>query len=278
VAIVLAILAGVLWGTSNFCGGWLSRRVPTALVVLFVQFGGLSLAAVFVAAAHESGWTATGALWSLMAATTSGIALSSLYRGLSAGVMGVVAPLSGLAPVVPLAVGLARGETLDGLQAAGIALAIAGIVLAGIEDPHKLRTPRFAAGAGLGLLAALGFGATFVALKYATAHSDPYWTVFNQRVAMLAFFLAIVVTRRVRARGNLRLLRYAPLFGLLDSGGAIAYAHASREGLVSVVAVLASLYPVVIVLLARAVLKERLTRPQQIGAIAALAGAGVLSV
>src|SRR4051794_16807016 len=99
----------------------MSRRTPRPLVLLFVQFGGLALAGVALAIHHRGGWTPTGALWSAMAACTSGIALAALYTGLSAGVMGVVAPLSGLEPVVPLAVGLIRGESLTAVEAVGIA-------------------------------------------------------------------------------------------------------------------------------------------------------------
>src|SRR5581483_943058 len=115
----------------------------------------------------------------LVAGAVNWVTLASLYGGLAAGAMGVVAPLSALAPIVPLVFGLVRGERLTALQGGGIAVALIGIVLVGLEDPHKLRGARVATGAGLGLLAALTGGAALILIKYSTLHSNAYWSVFH---------------------------------------------------------------------------------------------------
>jgi drug/metabolite transporter (DMT)-like permease len=276
-AIALGLAASVSWGVGDFLGGLQSRRMPAVAVVLGSQLAGLALVAVIIAI---RGTAPPGGDFLLYAATSSigGIVgLTAFYRALSIGSMGVVAPLSSTAAIIPLAVGLAGGDSLNALQATGIALAIAGVVLASREagDEAKASTA-VARGAGLALISAVGFGFFFVMIAKAS-DADVMWAVcVNRTVSALLLSAALLVTRPPIGL-KLRDMRILGVIGVLDTGANGLFALASTKGLVSVVSVLASLYPIVTVVLARVVLKERLHAIQRIGAVAALAGVALIS-
>lgn len=211
------------------------------------------------------------------------IAIAAFYRGLAVGAMGVVAPVSATAAAVPLVVGLASGERPTGLQAAGIALALVGVAVAsrertdssprGAPPGEAARQPGIqpAAGVGLALISALGFGAFFVLIDRAS-EADPIWAVSTSRVVGIGLVVAAVAATRPAlgsARGELPSLM---VVGVFDMSGQLMFALASTVGLVSVVSVLASLYPVTTIVLARVVLGERVRAVQRAGALVALAG------
>ena len=277
-AIALGLAASVSWGVADFLGGIQSRRMPVVAVVLGSQLAGLALVAVIVAIRGTAPPSGGDFFFYAAASSVAGIAgLTAFYKALSIGAMGVVAPLSSTAAVIPLVVGLAGGDSLNAPQASGIALAIAGVVLASREasDEAKASTA-VARGAGFALISALGFGFFFVAIAKAS-DADVMWAVcVNRTVSALLLTAALLVTRpRIGLRA--RDMRVLALVGVLDTGANGLFALASTKGLVSVVSVLASLYPIVTVVLARVVLKERLHAVQRIGAAAALAGVALIS-
>jgi drug/metabolite transporter (DMT)-like permease len=189
--------------------------------------------------------------------------------------MGIVAPITSTSPLIPLTVGLARGERPGTIQLAGIGVAIVGVALAGWEPAAPGVRRQLSAGAGLALLAAVAFGSSQVALQSAAA-DDPYWATFILRIA--SSVLVLVALLRFRPGGSpagMWLVLVA--VGLLDSGATELFAIATTKGLLSVVAVLAALYPVLVAILARVVLHERLTLVQRGGALAAVAGAAAIS-
>ena len=272
IAIGLALGASVLWGVGDFLGGLTSRRLATLAVVAISQLFGF--VGILVVAAFAGGdFLGTTALAAAMAAGLAGaIGLAGLYRGMAIGAMGVVAPISASAAVIPVTVGLARGERPTVLQLVGIALALVGVVLVSREPGSS---GRLSAGVPLALVAALGFGGYFVFMDRASA-DDAYWAVVVARAFSSVFALAVAASRgalRV-GRGNLPVIA---VVGLFDVAANLALALALNEGYVSLVSVVASLYPVGTVLLAVAVLHERPTRSQAAGGAVALAGVGLIS-
>jgi drug/metabolite transporter (DMT)-like permease len=174
-------------------------------------------------------------------------------------------------------VGLARGERPSGVQAAGIVVALCGIVLTAREPAGPGERARLAAGAGLALLAALCFGGTFIGID-AASNADPYWATLILRLSSLTLVAIAVIVRRPRVGDAVRSLPLLASIGILDAGATSLFAVATTRGLISLVSVLVSLYPVVVVLLARVVLDERLQRVQQVGAATALSGAALISI
>jgi uncharacterized membrane protein len=272
IAIVLALGASACWGVGDFLGGLTSRRIAVLAVLAISQLAGL--AAITVAAFVFGGefLTAAGAAAAVGAGVAAVIGLAGLYRGMAIGAMGVVAPISASAAVIPVAVGLARGERPGGLQLVGVALALAGVVLVS-RDPAG--AARLAAGVPLALVAAAGFGSYFLFIDRASA-DDAYWAVVVARLSSSSLALAVALSRDVLRvpRGSLPVLI---AIGLLDVGANLLLALALNEGFVSLVSVLASLYPVLVIALAIVVLHERPGRSQAVGGGAALAGVALIS-
>jgi drug/metabolite transporter (DMT)-like permease len=276
-AIALGLAAAVSWGVGDFLGGLQSRRLPVVAVVLGSQLAGLALVAVIVAI-RGTGLPGGDFLLYAAASSLGGIVgLTAFYKALSIGAMGVVAPLSSTAAVIPVVVGLASGDTLSALQASGIALAVGGVVLASREASDEAKTSKTVSrGAGLALVSALGFGFFFVAIAKAS-DADVVWAVCVNRAVSAALLAAALLITRPGIGLRLVNMRVLAVVGVLDTGANFLFALASTKGLVSVVSVLASLYPIVTVVLARVVLRERLQAIQRVGAAAALAGVALIS-
>jgi drug/metabolite transporter (DMT)-like permease len=277
-AIVLGLASSLAWGFADFFGGIQSRRRPLLAVLVVTLTAGFALTVVGVLLDGEGPPAGVAWIgWALMSSLFGIGGLACFYRGLATGNMGVVAPISSAAAVIPLAVGLAQGERPSGVQFAGVALAITGVVLASREK--DLEAPggrRVAAGVWLAIGAAVGFGGFFVAMDRAS-DGDPYWAIMVGRIAsVIALSVAVAITRTDVPR-RARDLRVLVPIGLLDTGANLLYALATTKGLLSIVGVLGSVYPVVTIMLAHFVLHERLHALQRLGAVGALAGAALIS-
>jgi drug/metabolite transporter (DMT)-like permease len=278
IAIVLGLVASLSWGVADFFGGIQSRRLPATVVVLGSQAAGLVLVTTVVAIRGEAPPAGDWAVFAVLSGIAGIVGLSAFYKALSIGSMGVVAPLSSTAAIIPLAVGLAIGERPSALQGAGVALALAGVVLASREAGHEAHESRaVAAGAGLALVSAVGFGCFFLAIDRAS-EQDVLWAVFvNRLTSSVLLGIAMFAVIRPHITLKARDLRALAFVGVLDIAANGAFALASTKGLVSVVAVLGSLYPVITVILARFILGERLHMLQRVGAFGALAGVVLIS-
>jgi drug/metabolite transporter (DMT)-like permease len=274
-AVLLALAASASWGVSDFLGGLKTRSGHVLTVLGVSQPAGLVLLVVVVAArwaAPAGGWWV---VWAILAGLGGAIGIGALYRGLAVGSMGIVAPITSTSPLIPLTVGLARGERPSTVQLVGIGVALVGVAFAGWEPGETGAPGRAATGAGLALTAAVFFGGSQVGLE-AASNEDPYWATLVLRMASCATIAALLLWRRPPAQRP-SVWPTLALIGVLDTVATIFFAVATTKGLFSVVAVLASLYPVVVAVLARALLGERLTRVQRGGALAAVCGAAAIS-
>ena len=276
VAILMALLSSVAWGTSDFVGGLMSRRLPAYFVVGATQACGLLAVTVAAVAAGAFGGSIAWLPWAVLAGLTGATGLICFYIALASGTMGIVSPIAALGVLVPVAVGLARGETPSAVTSAGVAVALAGAVAA---SGPELRGGTGGRSVVLATVAGVAFGLamTFIAIG---AETDALLTLWGMRAtSVLGFAVAGVLALAGGRRVALRLRDLVPLVavGLGDAGANLLFALASQRGYVSVTSVLASLYPVMTVLLARFVLQERLLRVQQVGVVAALAGVVLVS-
>lgn len=274
---LLALLASTVWGTSDFAGGTLARRMPSTAVVflgIVIALGALLLG-IPLARPPWGAYQWYGAAAGLCGA----IALVAFYRAMAAGPMSLVAPISATGTVIPVLWTLARGEAVGAAQGAGMALAFTGVVLA--CGPRMHGAPRPARSTLLWtVVAAAGFGWYFVLFALGSAHSV-YGTLLAQRAAGL-LVLAPLALRGARSGGGpLRGVRIDPavgatllLVGIGDMAANGLYGLAAHRAGTSlaVVTVLSSLYPVASTLLARFVHGERLRAVQNIGVAAALGG------
>ncbi|WP_406141759.1 EamA family transporter [Streptomyces sp. NBC_01089] len=283
---LFALATSLLWGLADFGGGLLTRRIPALTVVVVSQAVAVVVLGSVVVA--TGGWSEAGPrLWFAVAAGVVGpVAMLSFYKALALGPMGVVSPLGSLGVVVPVGVGLALGERPGLPQFAGIAVAVAGVVLAG--GPELRGAPVQRQAVLLTLIAAVGFGTVMSLISEAsTTVTGLFLALFVQRVSNVAVggtALYVSVRRGARAlpdgggaRLVLRLLPALAFVGLADVAANGTYSVAAHSGPVTVAAVLASLYPVVTALAARGFLKERLRAVQAAGAGLALVGTVLLA-
>ena len=273
-AIALALGASLSWGLGDFLGGLKSRSLHVLTVLVVSQVFGLAAALVWVAASGEGFPGGSATLLAMAAGAAGCLGIGTLYRGMAVGAMGIVAPVSAVSAVIPFAFGIGSGERPSALQVAGIVLALAGVAVASREPAE--RGGGRAAGFGLALLAALGFGLYFVFADRAADESVP-WAVATARGSSL--FLALLAALYVGAslRPGRSELPVLGVIGLCDVGANMLFSLATTRGYLSVVAVLAALYPVVTVALAAIVLHERVARTQRLGVVGALAGAAMIT-
>jgi drug/metabolite transporter (DMT)-like permease len=271
-AIALALAAAASWGTADFLAGLASRRLAVPVVLLFVEGGGLVVILAVALLSGASFFDSTQDALSAIGGGLSGIVgLGCFYRALAIGTMSVVAPISAAGVALPVVVGVATGNRPSAVTAAGLVAIVAGVVLASREEHDSAQ----AAAAGrtallLALVSAVGFGG-FFALTDAPADASVPWTLVLSRAAAVPFVVAIIAYNKPAFP--------APRFGFavacvgcIDLLATSLIAIANTKGELSVVSVLGGMYPVMTVLLAAAVLHERVRRPQVAGIVLALGG------
>jgi len=274
VAAAYALLASLAWGFGDFLGGTKSRVMPVLVVMAVSQPFGLVAAAIAVAV-RGSGPPGPEVAWAALAGVMGTLGLVAFYRGMAAGAISVVVPLAAAAAGIPVIWGLAQGDSVSFLQELGFVAALGGGLMTSLERGGD--RARFASGTGWAVLALLGFGGYFIPL-HASATHDWLWPSLVFRSTSVTLVWTAVLLSRQSVRGVRPHLAALAVVGLLDTGGNTLFAAASEShGLLSVVSVLASLYPVVTVLLARHVLRERVERSQELGVIVTLAGVVLIS-
>ena len=276
---VLALLASLSWGTGDFLGGTLSRRVHPLAVLRASQ--GLAVVGIADMAVATGELGASGYLvWGVLGGLVGLLALACFYTALAEGTMGVVAPVAATGVVVPVAIS-ALGEGAPALtQLLGIVVAIVGVVLA--SGPERSADPAHQGGSNrrplvLAAVAAVGFGAVLTFVAEGSEHSV-IMTLLTMRVVnvVVASVLLATVARGVQgpARGDVPTLLVT---GSTDAGANGLFALATQTSLVSVSSVLASLYPAVTALLAWRFHHESLRRVQVVGVVATLAGVALIA-
>lgn len=273
-SVVLALLSSVMWGSADFYGGLMTKRLKVYAVVGGSQaFGLLTVSLVVIGIGGPSGST-DWVLWSILAGVTGSLGLLCFYAALATGTMGVVSPIAALGAVVPVLTGFARGEQPSAIAMAGIAVGLLGVVLA---SGPELSTNVGGRPIVLAATSGVFFGAclTFVALG---AESDAIMTLWGMRATSVTGFAMAALL--VGSLGGLRVSDAPSLLaiGMADAIANFLFALATQRGLISITSVVGSLYPVATVLLAYVVLHERLQRIQVIGVIAALVGVAMVSL
>jgi drug/metabolite transporter (DMT)-like permease len=275
-AIALALGSSLVYGVSDFLGGLKSRSLPLLSVLLVSQGSALVVLATIVVAAGEAPPSGSFLLYAAIAGLAEAVGIAAFYRGLAVGVMSIVSPIAATAPVVPVVAAIALGEAPGPVQGAGIVLALAGIAIISYDPRGRGASRDLAPSIMFGLLTALGFGGFLVAMD-AASEGGVLWALVTARLSAVAAFIAVFLARRPPLGVRAAEVPVLVLIGVLIIGADFMYATATTEGLLSVVAVLSSLYPVVTICLARFYLQERLQRFQQLGAAASVSGAVLIS-
>ena len=277
IGITLALLAAVGYGTADFVGGAGARRAPTMAIVFIGQVTG-AVAMLLVGLASPGTPTSGHLGWALFAGLGSAAGSIFLLRGLSRGRMAVVAPTSAVgAAVLPVLAGLAGGDRPVSLVWIGLVLALPGIWLVSRQVEDGTRSSSSGRGAFVdGLLGGLGFGVLFVALGQIPESAGTLPLAVNQLTgALVTVVVATMLNQRWQPSSHAA--GWGVTSGLLGVSGTVAFVEAGHLADLGVVAVLASLYPAVTVLLARALLSERLAAGQRLGLVFCSAAVGLIA-
>jgi drug/metabolite transporter (DMT)-like permease len=276
IAVFLAGASALVWGTADYCGGRATQRAPALAVAVTSQIASLPLLAAAVLVLGGDLY-ASDLLWGAGAGVAGLVGLVLLYRGLSTGAMAIVAPVTAVTgALVPMAIGLVTERVPPPIPLAGAACAIVAIALVSVAP-----SDRAASGSGTTgiILLALASGAAFglfFALFAQTSESAGVWPLVGARVASVALGLVVVASIRVPLRAVRPITAWVVVTGVGDIAANWLYLLAVADGLLSVVAPIAALYPVSTVLLALTIDKERV-RPVQIIGLGLAATALVLT-
>jgi drug/metabolite transporter (DMT)-like permease len=272
-AVLLGTLVAIGLGTSDFCGGFASRRSAPTAALLTAQVTSLCVAALLVLGSHTPSPSGRLIAWSVVSGVATAGGLACLYRGLARGRMSVVAPVSAVGSgLVPMLWGIVRhGESPGTAAVVGAAVALAAVALIARTQDTDHHAGGRAGALGLAVGAGLSFGIAVVALAEVQAEGS-FWPVLIGRVAGVALILAALLAVRAPLVVDRRDRPFAIAAGALEATCTALLIVAFRHGLTSVVAPAAALYPAATVLLARAVLHERVGRIRAYGLALALVG------
>ena len=269
----LSLATAAAWGAADFSGGFASKRAEVFRVVAVAHACGLVMMLALAWFSGEPMPPASTLWWGAAAGVTGAFGVAALYKGLAIGRMGVIAPVASvLTAVIPVIIGMATEGLPDRLQLAGFALALVSIWLIARPD-GELDSHR---GLGLAILAGVSFG-LFLACAKQAGHHGVFWPMTAARVASTALMLIIVTFSPRDPRPLLPNLIPILIAGVLDSGANALFVAATQHGRLDVAAVLSSLYPASTVVLARVLLKERISGMQSVGIVAALVSVALIS-
>ena len=274
---LLALASAILYGAADFTGGLATRRAGTIPVVFLSQVSGLVLLALLLPLLPDASPSRADLLWGLGAGLSGGVGVALLYRGLAIGRMAVVAPTTAVCAVaIPVMVSVLLGERLVPLAVAGISLGIVSIVLVSQQtapapgDSATASPGRLPPGVGIALVSGVAIGFFLLSLAQ-TRPEAGLWPILASRLLSSVFFGIGALAGRHPLKMPPRLLTLVLVCGAVDMLANALYLLAVRQGPLSVVVTLASLYPASTVLLARVVLGERLNLRQVAGVGCALA-------
>lgn len=269
----LSLGAAGVWGGGDFAGGLAAKRANVFRVVAGAHACGLVMMLALALVTREPMPPPSSLEWGVIAGITGAFGIAALYKGLAVGRMGIVAPVASVVTgILPVLFGIRTEGLPDHLQLLGFALALVSIWL--VARPEgELHLDR---GLGLAVLAGVMFGLFLISGKQAGQHGI-FWPLTAARAASTLLMLLIVAV----APRDARPLRFALLpiviSGLCDSGANAMFIAATRYGRLDVAAVLSSLYPASTVILARVLLKERISLIQTVGIVGALASVALIS-
>jgi drug/metabolite transporter (DMT)-like permease len=260
-------LAAVLaWGTSDFLGGYATRRANAFLFTTVVNIGGLLLVGTLASASNAPLPSARSIAWVLAGGVSGGASLAIFYRALSSGRMGLTAPVAAvLGAAIPTVVSMFTEGLPARIRIIGFVLAAAGLWL--ITRTEDGSSPE---GIGIAVLAGIGFAGFYLCVRQAGDASAFWIASFTRAGGLIITGLVVLLQGRFRditATG----VRWGLVTGCIDSIGTMLFVRASQSGRLDEAVVISSLYPAVTVLLARLFLHEHFTRWRFVGLLAALA-------
>ena len=269
-------MTAAFYGAGDFCGGLAAKRTKVIQVVAVSHTVGL-VGVVILSPILADAFTWRDAGLGAVGGVFAGIGVALLYKRLAVGPMSVVAPLTAVtSAAVPAIWGVATGDSLGAWAwvGVGVALVAIGLVSAVSDGSHAPITPMVVVDA---LLSGAAFGTFFIFLDATDGATAPWPVAASRLVTSVALIGLLVAAKREVLPRDRTTVGLIVLVGFLDTGSNVTFLYATNEGLLTLVAVLSSLYPIGTVILARLVLAERMTKPQLWGLVMAMAATAMIA-
>lgn len=272
-----SVVAVFLWGSSDFAGGYGSRRANAFVLTAFSHVCAFGLMFAVALAQHGEFPSRASILWALLAGATGGFSLAIFYRALALGQMGLTAPIAALlGAAIPTLVDIAIEGAPSRWTIGGFVLALFAIWLITRPDPSDGQdSPRRPAGVGMAALAGVGFAGFYLCIHQASG--SPVWLAAVSRIGSFTTTAFAVLATRAPLRLDRARAGLGMLAGFFDITASALFIFASQHGRLDEAVVITSLYPAVTVLLARFVLKERFSGWKVVGLLAALAAVPLIA-
>ncbi|HZQ94463.1 MAG TPA: DMT family transporter [Candidatus Sulfotelmatobacter sp.] len=272
-----SVTAVVLWGASDFAGGYGARRANAFTLTAFSHLCAFSLMLAISLGQHAALPTRASLLWSVAAGTMGGVSLALFYRALSSGHMGLAAPIAALiGAAIPTLADIALEGAPSRWSIAGFVLAILAIWLITRPEPQGENDDSgHPKGVALAALAGVGFAGFYVCMHQTTG--SPTFLAAIGRIASFVATAVVVIATRAPLAMEVSSVTIGMLAGFLDISASALYIYASQRGRLDEAVVITSLYPAVTVILARLILKEHFSRWKFVGLLAALAAVPLIA-
>jgi drug/metabolite transporter (DMT)-like permease len=272
---VLALVSAVLFGAADFTGGLASRTISAWRVTAWSQLLGIPVLLIGLATISESSYSARDLLFGVVAGTFGLVGISLLYMALAAGTMSTVSPIVGVVSAsIPVAWGLAGGESFTTHQWLGIVAGVVSIVLIAGHRSHTRPPTTVILQA---LAAAFAFAVFFIAMGQTSPESG-LWPLAAARLVTVPIAFGVIAATSTTAMPKRPVLAMVAFVGLADVGANMAVLLALQSGSLAITAVLSSLYPAFTVLAAVLFLRERPTGRQSIGIVVAVVAGAILTI
>lgn len=276
-SILFGLSSAIAWGTGDYAGGIASRRASAYRATLYGEAFGLAVLLAAAAVIRESPMPWQDWAWCVLAGALGATGLLILYRSLAAGQMSIAAPVSGLmAAALPVVV----GSLLQGLPHPatflGFGLALLAVWLVSQSEGASPQALARLSALRLPLISGICFGMYFILIHQGSQHALLWPMIAARCSGTISLTIFAALKREVRLP-RAALLPWVLLNAAGDIGGNAFYILAGQTGRMDVAAVLGSLYPGMTVILAWLLLKEKITRLQRAGILAALAAIVMLT-
>ena len=274
-----SVAAVFLWGTSDFAGGFASRRANAFVLTAFSHICAFGLMFAIALGLHGSFPSRASVAWAVAAGVSGGFSLALFYRALASGQMGLTAPVAALVgAAIPTMVDVALEGAPSRWTIAGFVLAVVAIWLITRPEPSNGDRKEPAgrpAGVGMAALAGVGFAGFYLCIHQASG--SPVWIAALSRIGSFTATAAAVVATRAPLDLDRPRVALGMVAGFLDISASALFIFASQHGRLDEAVLITSLYPAVTVVLARLVLKEHFSRWKVVGLLAALAAVPMLA-
>ena len=266
--IALAVLSALLYGWSDYMGGRATREISVLRVTLYIEFL-MTISYIALVVLDPAPFVIRDAMWGAIAGIGGVGGVAAFYLALSMGAISVASPVAGvLSAIVPVIAGIAMGERPSALAMIGILIALASVIL--VSGAMSSRREEIAMPRSQLLLVVVSgalFGLWYIALDVAGSESG-WWPLLTSRTLTLPTLIVAAYVLRDRLRTDQlsaagRRWTLGAWITILAAN--LAYLVAVRSGLLSIVAVVASMYPASTIGLAIFIDRERLSRSQWLG-------------